>query len=577
MTDRKNSMFDIKNLINAARGLEPADLVFKNAGIINVFTGEIEQADLAVKNGFIVGSGVYDGVVEVDATGKYLSPGFIDAHIHIESSKVTPAEFARVVAPRGTTAVVADPHEIANVLGLRGIKYLIDITRKLPVDFYFMAPSCVPATHLETAGAALEPDELRELKAYPEVLGLAEMMNFPGVINAVPGVLEKLELFSDKIIDGHAPLVRGKELSAYVLTGVETEHEAVTLEEAREKLSRGMNILIREGSQARNLEALAPLITDFNHTRIAFCTDDGHPEDLLKHGHMDRILRRAVALGLDPVKAVTMATDVPSRIYGLRKKGALAPGRHADIVVLNDLYDFNVDRVYKRGELIASGGKPATGLEKQNIPAWASPMNIGEMSVEDLKLKAASSKIRVIGLVPDQLITENLVMDVPQRNGWVIADEDRDIARLFVIERHKGTGSIGFGLIKGLGLKTGAIASSVAHDSHNIVAAGMSEEEVFLAVKTIEKMGGGQVVVRGEDVLAVQPLPFAGLMSDQPAYLVAEYGRAIRDAAVNIGSRGAAPFMALSFLALPVIPHLKLTDKGLVDVDLFEIVPLFVE
>ena len=558
----------------AARGDEPADLVLKGGTVINVFSGELESVDMAVKDGWIVGLGDYQGMEELDVSGKALAPGFIDAHLHLESTMIAPAELAKVVVPRGTTALIADPHEIANVLGLRGIQYLIETTADLPMDVFFMAPSCVPATHLETSGATLTADDLAELAREPRVLGLAEMMNFPGVVHGFGDVWAKLEQFRDRVIDGHAPMVSGRDLNAYLAGGISTEHESSTLEEAREKLARGMYVFLREGTAARNLRDLIPLVNGHNYRRTAFCSDDRHPEDLVLRGHMDDILRNAVALGMDPVRAVTMATLNPAEAYGLKRRGALAPGYIADIVVLNNLSGFEAETVIKNGRVVSAGRELNQEPVSSEIPAWAGPMNVRDLTADRFRLGVAGSKVNVIELVPGQLVTNRLVEQTPQAEGKLIADTGRDLLLTAVVERHKGTGNVGLGLIKGLGLKQGALAGSVAHDSHNIVAAGVSAESLHRAVQAVIDMRGGLVVASDDGIVARLPLPLAGLMSDRPAHEVAQALTDLDEAASRLGCTLPNPFMALSFVALPVIPSLKLTDQGLVDVVKFDFIPL---
>ena len=558
----------------AARGDEPADLVLKGGTVINVFSGELESVDMAVKDGWIVGLGDYQGMEELDVSGKALAPGFIDAHLHLESTMIAPAELAKVVVPRGTTALIADPHEIANVLGLRGIQYLIETTADLPMDVFFMAPSCVPATHLETSGATLTADDLAELAREPRVLGLAEMMNFPGVVHGFGDVWAKLEQFRDRVIDGHAPMVSGRDLNAYLAGGISTEHESSTLEEAREKLARGMYVFLREGTAARNLRDLIPLVNGHNYRRTAFCSDDRHPEDLVLRGHMDDILRNAVALGMDPVRAVTMATLNPAEAYGLKRRGALAPGYIADIVVLNNLSGFEAETVIKNGRVVSAGRELNQEPVSSEIPAWAGPMNVRDLTADRFRLGVAGSKVNVIELVPGQLVTNRLVEQTPQAEGKLIADTGRDLLLTAVVERHKGTGNVGLGLIKGLGLKQGALAGSVAHDSHNIVAAGVSAESLHRAVQAVIDMRGGLVVASDDGIVARLPLPLAGLMSDRPAHEVAQALTDLDEAACRLGCTLPNPFMALSFVALPVIPSLKLTDQGLVDVVKFDFIPL---
>ncbi|MEW5722079.1 MAG: adenine deaminase [Thermodesulfobacteriota bacterium] len=563
------------SLIEAARGRRPADLVLKGGRIVNVLSGRIEEADLAVCGGVIVGLGEYQGREEVDVSGRFLAPGLMDPHLHLESTMLTPAELARVIVPRGTTALLADPHEIANVLGVAGVRYLIEAGAGLPLDIFFMAPSCVPATHLETSGAELTAGDLAPLLEEPRVLGLAEVMNFPGVLAGRRDVWEKLEFYRERIIDGHAPLLGGRDLCAYLLPGIGTEHECTNLGEAEEKLARGLRLFLREGSQARNLAALLPLVTDHNLRRLSFCTDDRHPEDLLRQGHLDHVLRRAVALSLDPVRALTMATLNPAEACRLTRRGALAPGWLADVIVLSDLKSFRVERVYKNGRLVAAEGELLEKPAAAPVSGWASPMNVAGLGRENLRLEAAGPRVRVIELVDAQLLTNHLVTDTPEENGFLAADPGRDLARLFVFERHRGTGNLGQGLVKGFGLSRGALASSIAHDSHNLIAVGVGEEDVLTAVEAVAAMRGGQAVAAGGRVLARRPLPLAGLISLETAEQTAAAGDKLKAAAQELGVRLPDPFMALSFLALPVIPSLRLTDRGLVDVEKFDFTGLF--
>jgi adenine deaminase len=500
----------------------------------------------------------------------------MDPHLHLESTMLCPDRIAEVLLPRGTTAVVADPHEIANVLGFEGVRLLIDMSRAQPLDYFFTAPSCVPSTHLETAGAVLDASKLLPLLKDPRVLGLAEMMNFPGLLAGAPEVLAKIEAFSERPIDGHAPLLSGRDLCAYAAAGIGTEHECSRLDEAEEKLARGLRIFIREGSQARNLADLLPLVREKTLGRISFCTDDRHPGDLVNEGHLDHVLTRAVSLGLDPVIALTLATFNPAEAYGLKRRGALAPGYRADFVVLSDLEGFTPEQVYKNGRLVAEKGHLLVDAPVHEIPEWASPMNTGVLDLDRLNVPVASAKVRVIGLVANQILTEHLVERTPEGGGFLVADPDRDLARLMVFERHQGSGRIGQGLVKGFGLRAGALASSIAHDSHNIVAAGIDPVDILCAVEAVRNGGGGLAVAAGGRVLAHLALPLAGLMTTAGAADTAAAEQNLKRAAGELGCRIDNPFMALSFMALPVIPNLKLTDKGLVDVNRFDFVPLFV-
>ena len=543
---------------------------------MDVISGEIRQGDLAVAGGYIVGFGARKAEEIIDLKGKYLVPGLIDAHVHIESSQLSPAEFARAVLPHGTTCVIADPHEIANVLGLRGIRYMLRATESLPLRVFFMAPSCVPSSPLENAGATLSAEEIKEVLSWDRVLGLGEVMNFPGVLSRDPEVWAKLEAAHGKPIDGHAPGLSGYELWAYRLAGPRTEHECTLLREAREKLRAGMHILIREGTTARNLSALIPLLSAHTAPFVHFCTDDRHPETLHTEGHMDDVLRKAIAGGTDPLVAIAAATIHAARAYGLVDLGALAPGFRADFLVVSDLEQFEVERVYVGGELVAEGGRCLA--ECPDIPAGdvrgTVDVDTGALS---FRIPAEGKKARVIGVVPGQVVTEGLILEPKEVGGEVVADPERDILKLAVVERHRGTGNVGLGLVRGFGLKRGALGSTVAHDSHNIVVVGTNDGDMRLAVARLVELGGGQVVIADGKVLAELPLPLGGLMSDLPLEEVVRRSGGLKKASRSLGCVLPDPFMQLSFLALPVIPKLKLTDLGLVDVERFELTSLFVE
>ncbi len=559
----------LETLIAVARGEEPADLLLKDAQLINVFSGEIHPASIAIYAGRVVGFGDYQAHQVVDLDGKFVCPGFIDAHVHLESSMVQPSEFARAVVPHGTTAVVCDPHEIANVLGLAGVHYILDASEGLPLCVYVMAPSCVPATHMETAGAELTAADIEELLAHERVLGLAEMMNFPGVLFRVPSVLEKIKIAGSRPVDGHAPGLSGLDLNAYVAAGIRSDHECTELDEAREKLCRGMHIFIREGTTARNLHALLPLVTAANAHLCHFCTDDRHPDTLLGEGHLDDVVRKAIAWGLDPVTAIQVATVNTAEYFGLRNLGAVAPGYRADLLVLDDLEAIQVAQVYAAGELVAEGGRfLPSHADLPHVPIQ--PSVHLDVSALDFAIPVGEGPARVIGAIPEQVVTEDLRLEPT-------VDPARDLLKIAVVERHHGMGNVGLGLVKGMGLKRGAIASSVAHDSHNIVVIGASDQEMRTAVAAIAERGGGQVVVSDGQVQAACPLPIAGLMSDRPLEEVRGQVEALTGTAHALGCTLPDPLMPLSFLALPVIPALKLTDKGLVDVNRFDLVPLFGE
>ncbi len=567
----------VERLIAVARGEEPADLLLKNGRLVNVLSGEVHPARVAIADGRVAGwGGDYRAHRVVDLAGRFICPGFIDAHVHLESSMVQPAEFARAVLPRGTVAVVCDPHEIANVLGMAGVRYILDASAGLPLTVYVMAPSCVPATHMETAGAALAAADIAQILAYDRVLGLAEMMNYPGVLFRVPSVLAKIEAAAGRPVDGHAPGLSGKDLNAYLAAGIGSDHECTDPDEAREKLRRGMHIFIREGTTARNLHSLLPLVTPANARFCHFCTDDRHPDTLLTEGHIDDIVRQAISGGLDPMLAVQMASINTALYFGLRQTGAVAPGYRADLLVLDDLERVQVAQVYAAGQLVAEGGHCLlSAAEFPQVPTQ-STVHLS-MAALDLTIRAGQGPARVIGVVPGQVVTEDLRLEPAVVDGQVVADPARDMAKIAVVERHHSTGNLGLGLVKGIGLRRGAIASSVAHDSHNVVVVGAADADMRAAVAAIAEMGGGQVAVADGQVQAACPLPIAGLMSDRPLEQVRDQVTALTKAAQALGSTLPDPFMTLSFLALPVIPALKLTDKGLVDVVKFQIVPLFGE
>lgn len=572
---------ELERRIGAARGAADADLVLRGGHLVDVLAGEIYEADVAVADGVVVGIGPgYAGREEVDCAGRWIAPGLLDGHMHVESSLVTLPEFARAVLPRGTVGVVLDPHEIANVHGVEGIRYILGSRAGLPLRAFVMVSSCVPATHMETAGAELSADALEPLFEEEGVLGLAEMMNFPGTVAGDPGVLAKLRAARERgvVIDGHSPGLVGRDLNAYVTAGPGSDHECTTLEEAREKLRRGMRIMIREASTARNLETLLPLVTPGNERRCCFVTDDRHPADLLAEGHVDHAVRKAIGLGLDPMTAWRMASINTAEWFGLDRRGlgAIAPGRRADLLVLDDLEAVSVERVYVDGRLVAERGRLA-----REIPAAPSSLppsvHVDLDAFQGFDVPADGSSVRVIEIVPGQIVTGHGRAEARVEDGLAVADPDRDLCKIAVVERHGRSGGVGLGFVRGLGLERGAIASSVGHDSHNVVVAGADDRSMRRALEEVVDLDGGLVVTDGDAVLAALPLPIAGLMSDRPLPEVREALDALHDAYHSLGGTLDDAFMALSFLALPVIPSLKITDLGLVDVERFALVPLSVE
>jgi adenine deaminase len=569
--------YPLEQMIDVASGRTRADIVLKNANVVNVFTGDITPGDIAIHGAYIAGIGEYSGKEVVDLKGKFVAPSFIDGHVHVESSMVMPIQYARAVVPHGTGAVVADPHEIANVLGMEGIMYMSKSMRGGPLEFYMMLPSCVPSTNLETNGVALDFLDIKPLMTEHYVLGLAEVMNYPGVIYRDPEVLEKISvaLRMGKRIDGHAPGLDGLDLNAYAAARITSEHECTTLEEARRKLSRGMHIHIREGSTAKNLEALASLITPQTALECSFATDDRNTLDLITKGHIDSMIRSAVELGVDPVQAIRVATISTARHYGLLSTGAVAPGYHADLVVLDSLETVKVNRVFKQGVLVAKKGKMTQEFGIHDQPRLRRSVNIHYLELEDFQVRAQGTHMNVIGMIPNQIITEWLIEEGKVEDGLVIPDVDRDIAKISIIERHNASEPSAVGFVHGMGIKEGAMVSSIAHDSHNIVAIATNDTDLIAAAIQIVRMQGGIAIVKDGEVIESLPLPIAGIMSDQPTEYVSEKLTLLKEAAQVIGSPLEEPFMAMAFLSLPVIPKLKITDLGLVDVERFRLVDLF--
>ena len=624
--DLNLSMANLKRKIDLAKGQKKVDLLVKNANIVNVFSGEIHNDNVAIADGIFVGFGhteeykEYDAQDIIDAQGRFMCPGLIDGHIHLESTFLVPREFCNIVASHGTSAVICDPHEIANVLGLPGIDYFLNSSSGLPVKVYAMMPSCVPATNMETSGAIILDKEIRQyMDRNPDlVIGLAEMMNYPCVISQDSQTLSKLIAVGTKPKDGHAPLVSGRSLDAYIIAGLGSDHECTNLSEAVEKLRKGMHIMIRQGAHERNLQNLIPLINDFNSTHISLVSDDRDVIDLEENGHMDHLVRTAISFGLPPIRAIQMASINTARYFGLKNMGAIAPGFRADFILLDDLKSFRISDVFLNGKRINlnySGGhgdginssqigikvkgmtsdiwvnSDDTQLLQSTASSSLSILQNNTMRIKSLDdpnifstpakptTSSSQASIQVIGVIPGQIITQKrIIRPKVNENYQPLADTYRDIAKLAVIERHHKTGNIGLGFIQGLGLKTGAIVSSVAHDSHNLVVAGMNDMDMLTAAKHISLIGGGLAVVDNCQVIASLPLPIAGLMSDQNISSVISNLTAVNEACRRLGDNIIKdPFMLLSFMSLPVIPSLKLTDKGLVDVDRFEFTNLWVD
>ena len=539
--------------------------------MVNVFSGEVEPGNVAICGDRIAGIGDYHRAKQVlDLGNRYLAPGLINGHTHIESSMLDVGQYARAVVPRGTLAVVTDLHEIANVCGLDGIRYVLGCARRLPLDLFLMAPSCVPATPLETSGAILKPETIRQLLRWKGCIGLGEVMNFPGVLSGDEDVLSKINLARGKVIAGHAPGVSRKDLNAYIAAGILSDHESTSLEEAREKLRRGMYVMIREGSSEKNLDALLPLVTDKTYKRCMFVVDDRSCLDLLRDGDIDAVVRKAIKRGLDPVRAIQLATINPAEYFRLNRLGAIAPGYQANLIVIDELSNLSLDMVFYRGRLVARGGKPLFPLYRA-AKGLASTVNIKPFNIEALKLLASGETEPVIEIVPDQIITKKRLERVKVLDGVVVPDTNRDILKLVVVERHQATGNIGLGLVMGFGLKKGALASSIAHDCHNIIAVGTNDNDIFVAVKEIERLNGGLVAAAEGKVLASLALPIAGLLSDEPLEVVVDKLEKLEQLARDLGTTLKSPFSTLSFLALPVIPELRLTDLGLVDVNAFRL------
>lgn len=573
--DMSSNLDILKKRILVARGLKKADLVLKGGRVVNVHSGEILESDVAISHGTIAGIGKYQGKKEIAVSGRYVLPGFIDSHVHIESSMLTPAEFTKAALPHGTTAVIADPHEIANVLGTRGIHFFLNVSEGLPLDFYFMLPSSVPSTRLETSGATLAASQLRPFLRHPRVLGLAEVMTVPAALSEQPDVLKKLDMFRLSSIDGHAPELTGRDLTAYAAAGISSDHECTTAAEALEKIRMGMSVFIREGTAAKDLQALLPAVTTANSRFFTFATDDLQPNDL-NTGSIDRIVQKAIGLGIDPVVAIQMASINPATHFRLRNKGAVLPGYDADMIVIDNFKNFRVDMVFKSGRLVARKGAVICPVRRASHAATRNSVRTQPVTYDQIRVPARSDHIRVIEIVPDRIRTKQSVMRTSIRRGEAVSDISRDILKLIVVERHGATGNIGRGFVKGFGLGSGAIAATVAHDSHNLIAVGVDDTDILKAVREIKKIQGGLVVVNKGVVVSELALPVAGLMTNQPLESVVAQLSGIDRAVRQLGTGLSHPFGTLSFLALPVVPELKLTDRGLVDVHTLSLVDLFV-
>jgi adenine deaminase len=580
-----------RRLLKQARGLEKAEKLFKNSHVLDVFNEKLELTDVAVAEGIIIGTGDYEGEEEIDMSGQIIIPGLIDAHLHLESSMTNVDEFAREIIPRGTTTIVADPHEIANVAGLTGIKYLLNAGKAQPWNFNLMLPSCVPASSFENSGAELSAVDLKPLIDKEGIFGLGEVMDYPSVIEGDKNIWDKIEMASELFKDGHAPELSGLDLNAYLLADIAADHEATTAEEALEKVAKGMYIMIREGSVTRDLVSLLPAVNSSNCSRFMFATDDRHPEDLLAEGQIDFAVRKAIQYGLSPIRAVRMATINPALALGMKKLGAVAPGFKADILVLDNLREFNIKRVYKDGKLVAENGTllkavdDKISFEREEIinpeikEKIFNSVKIGDISKSDFVLPTAK-KYRVIELLRDKIVTESSVYSTERDyKGEPPAIEliGHNLVKLAVVERHKGTGDVGIGLLRNFGLRRGAIATSIGHDAHNIIIAGLNSEDMYLAAKEIEKMQGGLVIVVDGVVEGKLALPVAGLMAVKPLKEVADKLKKIRETANSLGVNRDGPFMTLSFMALTVIPELKLTDTGLFDVRSFKKLELVID
>lgn len=560
--------------VNVAMKKEKADLVIKNANIINVFTKEMVEGDIAICMDQIVGIGNYSGINEIDAKGKYVCPGLIDSHVHIESTMVTPSEFAKAVLPHGTTTIIADPHEIANVCGINGIHFMLNQSKSLPLNVYFMMPSCVPSTPFENNGAVLSAELIEPLLSSERILGLGEVMDYPSVVSGSEEMLKKIDLFDDKIIDGHSPNLTGEALNAYRVAGIMTDHECTTIDEVIEHLRLGMYLQIREGSAARNLENIIKgmLRKNMGFNRCIFCTDDKHLEDIKKEGHISYNIKKAIACGVDPIEAICMATINTAQCYRLKRLGAIAPGYSADLIILDSLDEFNINKVLYRGDIVYENNKLCTEIslkiEDRNV---FNTVRIPNISIEDLRISLEKNTATVIGLTSNELITKKETAEVKVINGAFVQDEQ--FSKVAVIERHKSTKNIGLGIVSNFNIKNGAIASTVAHDSHNLIVVGDNDEDMLIAIEELKRVNGGYTIVSRGKVVGTLELPVAGIMSNSTAEYVENTLNSMLEEAFKLGINNEIdPFITLSFLALPVIPEIRITDQGLFDVSKFEFI-----
>jgi len=553
-------------------------LVLKNAEVFHVYTGEFILCDIAIADGYIAGTGSYFGIEEIDMQGRYITPGFIDAHVHIESSMLTPYQFAKAALPCGVTTIVTDPHEIANVCGAKGIQYMLDATEQLPLNVYFMLPSCVPATDFEDSGAVLLAEDLEPFMEHPRVLGLAEVMNAPGVLQQDENVMAKLDMAGKGRIDGHAPGLTSSQLMGYAAAGITTDHECITKEQALDRLRAGIKVMLREGTAAKNMRSLLPTVNPDTAPYFMFCADDKIPAELLDSGYINYMVKTAIEEGVSVANALQIATINAARHYGIKDAGAILPGRRADLLVFDNLDEWKPRQVYKDGRLAVDNGRLLQEGRNCDSSSLEHTVNLAPVTVESFRLPLKTEMANVIGLVPYQIVTNKAALSVKRVDGCAVSDVENDILKLAVLERHHATGNIGLGLVKGFGLKRGALASTVGHDSHNLIVIGTNDEDMLAAVQELQRIGGGICIAENGQIRGALPLPVGGLMTNEPALMVAKQQAEMIALAREMGvPEFYSPFLTLAFLSLPVIPSLKLTDRGLVDVDSFKFIPLEVK